>query len=336
MPSLLISLVSLCLLVMLSACAPSVKINKLEEFAPVQLKVAPQTAVKVQPVEGKNRVVVWTMEDRRWPSVGENIAAQLAKELLDTGNVELIDRVLFPKMDKLLQADKPSKLTRKTDGMSAADFVLTGKFTTAEASVTYRPGGEFKDKKGEVHRISAQCNASSRVALSLKVLRLPNLELVRTLDSEARSSSSQEARLGYSCPNLTPSESKVLIDEAGSNVVQKLRTELKNQFAPTGYVQERKSRESEHIFAVSLGSTRGAKEGLVVDFYRANLQSNAAKTSSAEYKKIANGLISNQIDSSACYVLLDGKSSADEIKKGDMVRVRFEDSLLDKITNTFH
>ncbi len=279
-------------------------------------------------------MIVFGLEDKKWAGAGEDVSDLVTKELNATHNVVIVDRSLAGQLGKEIQLSETKGRTGY-QGQDVADFAITGKITDGAAGVTFTQASSYKNDKGETVNVSAKCTTSGKAAFSLKIVQLPSLDVIKTIDQEATASSTQDT--SYSCPALSQGAAKGIVAAAIANAVQKAHTELKNQFAPSGYVVERRTHEKDSIFKTTLGETGGAKEGLPVVIVRAVSEQNALTgVASTEQVKIADGVISDQVGAGFSFLIVSNQAMAGKILMGDKVQVKYEDSFMDGFNKIAH
>jgi curli biogenesis system outer membrane secretion channel CsgG len=317
-----------------TGCASS-KISDLGSFQSVPMKQTEHMPSKSELSGAKSRVIVFALEDKKWSGAGESIADIVSKELNSTNNVVIVDRSLASNLGQEIQLAETKGRTGY-QGQDVADFAITGKVTEAGAGVKFTEASTWTDKDGKSHYNPAQCTTSGKVAFSLKVVQLPSLDVIKTIDEDATASATEDAPRGR-CPDLSQGAANGIVSAAIGNAVQKAHTDLKNQFAPSGYVVERRNKGSDNIFKTTLGTTGGAKEGLEAKVIRSVTDKNALTgVESAEQVVIAEGLISDQVGASFSYLIISDKSKADSILLGDKVQIVFKDSFMDSLNKIVH
>lgn len=326
--------ISMLVSVLLSGCVSSA-IKDLNAFQKAPLREAEIMPSKTALAGTKPRVVIFELEDKKGSAAGDQVADAVIKELNDTKNVVIVDRALSGKLEQEITLAETKGRSGYT-GQSVADFAITGKITSAGAGNSYTAPPSWKDDKGETHYVAAKCTTSGKIAFTIKVSQLPSLEVVNTFDAEASVSATNDAQYSY-CPNISDAAAKGIISAAADAAVQKRHTELKNQFAPTGYVLERRIFEKSNIFKISLGKSGGAKQDLKAQILHSTIDKNTLTgVTSTEQVKIADGVFSDQIGDSFSFVIISDAASAEKIKLGDLVKVQFEDSFGDKLNNLAH
>jgi hypothetical protein len=317
-----------------SGCASS-KISNLDAYQKTPLQQTENMPSKAALSGAKSRVIVFGLEDKKWPGAGEEVSDKVSKELNATNNVVIVDRALAAKLGQEIQLAE-NKGPTGYKGQDVADFAITGKITAGGAGIKYTASSSYKDKNGETHYIPATCTTSGNAAFSIKIVQLPSLDVIKTLDEEATASSTQDADSG-NCVRLEQAAANGIVSAAIANAVQKGHTDLQNQFAPAGYITERRQLEKSNIFKTTLGETGGAKEGLPVMIVRAVSEKNPLTgLTTTEQVTIANGVISDQIGASFSFMIIAEADKANKILLGDKVQVKYEASMSDRFNKLVH
>ena len=317
-----------------TGCASS-KISDLNSYEKVPMQQTAQMPSKSALSGAKNRVIVLALEDNKWKGAGEDTADLVTKELNATHNVVIVDRTLATNLGQEIQLAETKGRTGY-QGQDVADFAITGKITNGGAGVSFTAASTWKDDKGQYHTNPATCTTTGKVAFTLKIVQMPSLDVIKTIDEEASASSSQDATWG-GCGQLSAGAANGIVSAATASAVQKAHTDLKNQFAPAGYVVERRKHGSDNIFKTTLGQTGGAQEGLSAVVVRSVSEKNPlTNVETAEQVTVADGVISDQVGASFSFLIVSDQAKADKILLGDMVQVKFEDSFMDKINKVAH
>lgn len=310
----------------ISGCV-STKISNLNAYQKIPMQQVELMPSKAALSGEKSRVTLLNLDDSKWPGAGEDVSDKIRKELNSTNNVVIVDRALASRLAQEIQLAETKGRTGYK-GQDVADFSISGKITVATTSVKFSADSSYKDKEGKYHHVPATCTSYGQVAISLKIVQLPSLEVIKTIDEEASASHTQDApgqtHWTTSCPVLNEGEKNSIISAAIKKAIYQTSRELKNQFAPAGYVLERKKFEKNNIFKTTLGVNGGGREGLSVEVIRSVAEKNPLTgITSTELIKIADGLISDQIGTGFSYFIIADQEKADLILLGDKVQVRF-------------
>lgn len=286
-------------------------------------------------MNSRSRVVVYNFEDSVHRGTGNSIAQLFIKDLQNMGGITIVDSSL----DKLLANTIRSVATKMQSGeykgRDIVDYAIIGKLTRASAGKSYTPPGTTTDQNGRQVATLPSCTVSGTVGLSVKIIKVPSLEVYKTYDDEASSSGSFNA-VGYGCPPMTVGEENQVIYEASDNVVRKIHTELKNSMSPLGYVLEKRVKGSNAIFQTSIGVLGGAKPGMKVAIFKYEKNVNAlTNLSTTDLIKVTDATVLDRITDSNSYIKVSDSSKVDRIKMGYVVKLKFEDSITDSMIKIF-
>jgi curli biogenesis system outer membrane secretion channel CsgG len=322
-----ISLVHLTPLValMASACASS-KIDNLNAFQKVPMQQSANMPTKTALISSKSRVIIFGLDDKKWSGAGDDVTNKVIKELNSTNNVVIVDRTLAAQLGQEIQLAETKGRTGYK-GQDVADFAITGKITDGAAEIKYTASSSYKDKNGKIHITPARCTTSGSAAFSLKIVQLPSLTVIKTIDVEGTASTTQDADSGWGrshCVGLDQATANGIVSAAMSSAMRKARVELKNQFAPSGYVTERRRFDKTNIFKTTLGAPDGAIQALGVEIIRFSTEPNPLTgENNIEQQSVAQGVISDQIGSNFSFVIISDTEEADKILLGDKVQVKY-------------
>ncbi len=278
-------------------------IDNLESFEKVPLAPADVMPSKAQLSGRRARVIVYNFDDYQWRGGGEIAGDMVVKELSDTG-VTLVDQALAYRLKREIERAETSGYLGNAK-QSVADYAITGKITQAGINRSN-------------DRSTGKRSTTANVSVTINITQLPSLLTVKTISEDGR-----EVIEGDGRPEL-------LLTAALEKVIVKAHTQLKNQFAPSGYVLEHRALNDTHIFKVSLDKTAGAKAGLKVIFFKSVQDKNPLTgVVSVDQVKIAEGEITEEITDSYSYVVVKEKSGIDKIRLGDTVKVLYKNSLWD-------
>lgn len=309
-----------------SGCASS-KIDNLDAFQKLPMQQSANMPSKAALIGSKSRVIILGVEDTKWPGAGQDVANKVTKELNTTNNVVIVDRTLAAQLGQEIQLAETKGRTGYK-GQDVADFAITGKVTDGAAGIKYTASSSYKDKEGKIYYTPAQCTTSGSAAFSLKIVQLPSLNVIKTIEGDGTASSTQDADSGWGrskCVSLDQATANGIVSAAMNNAMRKARTELKNQFAPSGYVTERRRFEKTNIFKTTLGAPDGAQQGLTVGIIHFSTEQNPLTgEKNTEQHSIAEGLISDQIGNNFSFVIIADTEKADKILLGDKVQVKYE------------
>jgi hypothetical protein len=260
---------------------------------------------------------------------GEAHAGEVMRRALEhdvsEGQTEIVDRTLSEKLSSEIEL-AIFKQKGTSGGPEVAQYAVKGivgnasfkrDFTAAETSVD----------KGKSTTTAAHCDYKVEVTSSLRIYELPGLRLVSTVPAPGSATKRTEM------PSCDNSQDAALLQQAVEKGVHKARHQLKNVFAPKGYVTEKRVSDGKPpIFRVSFGAAQGAASENKLKFYTIRKSQNAL-TREATYDEIqlGEGKVSDQVSDGFCWVVADKDDTAKAIRAGDFVKIFHEKSMLEKL-----
>ncbi|MFC1588908.1 hypothetical protein ACFL3P_01405 [Pseudomonadota bacterium] len=296
---------------------------------------------KSQLLRDKVRVVVLDIDDS---SVGLAESAKLGvklrqkvESLLSEGGVDVIDRNLAASLQKEIMLAE-MKGQHEYKGPEVADYGVNGNVIAVNFSSSYSKASSWVDKKGETHRTPPKCRYSIEFEGYLKVHALPSLQLVDTIKLTDTESRSHELE-GYStgrCPNYSKKQLNGLVAQAAVDAVVESTVEIKNNFAPLGYITEARSNDGNNIFKITMGKLVGVQQGQNVNVFQffKNEDILTGETN-IEETKLVSGIVSNKVGNKYAWIIVDDAEKAKRIRLGDAVKVHYENNWFDNMKNAF-
>lgn len=313
---------------------------KMGEFSPVPLKFAAIMPSKAELSGAPPKVVIFPLNDRRLrmasqAHLGRTVADTLQSYLSESG-VDILDRSMYGKLRNEIALAEMKGEARSYGGPSVAGFAIAGDISKADYTHSFTEQSYWKDQNGNMHFIPASCSFNTDVAGNINIYRVPSLQMVKSIGTDATESSSRQTR-DSSC-QFSNKERSSLLREAASAAVDKARTKLQNFFAPSGYVLERReNKDHKNIFKISIGTTHGSKQGAACDFYQTIASKNPVTgvTSNEEYV-IATGEVSNQVGPDYAWVVVNDDQASNKIRLGDKVKFHYTAGFFETVKNLAH
>ncbi len=257
-------------------------------------------------------------------NLGKSLSTNINQGLSRAKSVNILKRVSDNTLDQEIKA---AELAREIGSdVGQADYIITGELSDVSYDYKFNEGYYYvvDTKEGKVKKYSPPyINYNSCVSGNLKVLTLPRLDEVKSIQFNGCSSNSHEAR--------TPRDAKIsdnsLVRRAGANALNSAIYPLKNFFAKKGYIYEMRKDGDDMIVKTNLGIQNGAKEGENVIIYAIEENYNLLedRTKKAEIQ-IGEGTISNQITDEYSWVIVDELDEDRVIKAGDFIKIRYSKS----------
>jgi hypothetical protein len=299
---------------------------KLVSYRPAPLAEADVMPTKGQLERTRVKVVLLPPDDS---AVRDNARATGAADVMlraieakvSEGGSEIIDRTLSDKLTK--EIDLILFRQKGTyGGPEVANYAVKGVVGNSKYKSEYVAAETVGDKKDKT-TIPAHCDQKVEVASSIRVYELPSLRLVTTIKAAGSATSTTETY-------CNDSKAPALLRAAMEDGVHKARHDLKNVFAPKGYVIEKRVSDGKPpIFRVNFGSAQGATSKNKLRFYTIRTSENALTGKTYDEVRLGEGSVSDQVSDGSCWVLADGEETARAIRLGDYVKVFHEKEFLD-------
>lgn len=302
----------------------------LAKFRDADMREAEIMPTKAQLNHQRMKIVVFEADDSAAGNVksaglGLTLSNTVEKELSVSG-AEIIDRSLAKKLgDELKLAE--SKGTGNYRGPEVAQFAIRGKVSSAEYGARYIEASSYTDKKtGKTFYTPASYSHSASVVGGISVYELPNLRLVASVNMSGRATASDP----YQGANQNTGAS--LLRTATESAVEDSAHNLKNLFAPKGYVVEKRIDGDKSIFKILMGQEQGVKAEDKVVIYSLRKKTNALTgIEQVDEIPVTEATVSDLVTSGESWVSPSDKQAAALVRLGDFVKVKYaEPSFLEK------
>ncbi len=272
----------------------------------------------------RTRVVVIPSEDS--PSArGAGLAAVASaalETLLGSGGVEVIERKLAGKLEDELKLAE-MRGTGSYAGPDVADYAIRVVMGNAGWNSTFIAASQYVNpltKKTET--IPASYTHSAQSAMSLKIYQLPSLKLVEQMNTTGKVNLTTQQRAAG------PGDAIPLMRGATDDGIKSKRNDVLNEFAPKGYITDKRVKDKKAIFRVQLGKNTGAKPGDPVEIW--TLQKVG---SSFDEVSLGKGRMSDIVGNEGSWILVDDEKVAGRVRKFDYVKVKMGGGFLDSLNN---
>jgi hypothetical protein len=158
--------------------------------------------------------------------------------------------------------------------------------------------------------------------MSLKIYQLPALKLVEQMDATGKLNLTNQQRAAG------PGDALPLMRGATDGGIKGKRNEVLNEFAPKGYITEKRTKGKEAIFRVQLGKNTGAKKGDKVEIWTLQKAGN-----NFDEVSLGTGIMTNIIGNDGSWILVDEEKVANRVRKFDYVKVKMGGGFLDSLNN---
>ena len=268
-------------------------------------------------------------------AVVKNIEQMISKNKL----VKFADRKAIKKFAKEVSLSEMAE-TGSYQGPAIADYVVSGEIIDAGLTYEFIAARSKIDVKNQSYqRIAPKHKYIADFNASLKIYRLPSLEVVEIIPLQARKiridDAAEDASLFSSKieVSMVKKEDNQLLRATAKKAVESQGEIIKNIFSALrkGYILEKRIKDKKTIFKVNLGKKNGIAKGDKVKIY-AKFKSENPLTEEEEIEtiKIADGVISDQITSHNSWIIVKDAKNSEKIKIGNEVNIVYKDSFMKK------
>lgn len=321
----------------ISSCTPSIKDLTLyqKQFLTKSAHMPSKEQIKGKPP----KIVVFSLDENGKVAsdakLGKSIATNL-ENIISTNRLgRLIDRRSAKRLQKEIALSEMKK-TGSYKGPQIADFAISGSISNAGFTKKYNSATNiYNPKTGTYARIPANFKYSSQANGNVKILELPSLDLVESIEFDGYASRSENIQTqgGFQMGSLSIGGSQAsgidrddnLVRDAGLDAIKNIETELKNSLATRGYILEKRTGEDFDIFKISIGSKNGTKHGDKVQIIsKFDVTNDITDESEIESRVVSQGVISNIIERNHSWVIIKDKASSSKVRLGDQVRLEYK------------
>jgi hypothetical protein len=311
----------------------------LSKFHDADLKEAEIMPSKAQLNQQRIKVVVFEADEGHNQyamnaHLGETFAKALEKEITEAGT-EIVDRNLAGKLkDELKLAEVRG--SGNYNGPEVANYVVRGKLSSAEPTTTFHEAMNVKGPDGKYYYTPAYYEHVGKVGGIVNIYELPSLRLINTFTVEGTASAQDQANWRNWYANREFDSGGKLLRDATFAAIKLENHQLKNIFAPKGYVVERRTDGDKSIFKVLMGSGQGVKTGdKVVIYTLRNKHNRLTEKDEIDELPVAIAKVSDQVTDTFSWVAPDDKDASAKVRLGDYVKVQFDQSLASKMNGLF-
>ncbi len=330
----------LILLSLLSSCAPTIKNfeNYQKQFLTKSKFLPSEENLAGKPA----KIVVFSLDENANPvavqaalgvAVANNIETVLTKNRL----AELVDRSAAAKLQKEIQLAEMNK-TGSYKGPQIADYAISGSISNAGFTKKYSSGSTYFDPKSKTMvTIPPKFTYKSEVSGNIKIYELPSMAVIENIELKGGKSRVENVQQngGLSFGALQVAGQQVagsdrddaLVRRAGQDAVDEAVVDLRNALSQKGYILEKRVLENKTIFKISLGSSSGIEQGDKFEISGQYESENPITNKiEVERKIITTGAVADKIDPKSSWVLIDDAKKVDQIRLGDVVKMKYKKS----------
>jgi hypothetical protein len=325
MNAVLKTIVALVAVGVMSGCATNIK--NLGDY-----KEAPMSDTDLMPsksqMEGKKtKVLLLESDDKAVSGVltgAGSLQSNKLREILESSSVEIVDRSLAAKLTEEIQLSEAKGDGSVTyQGPEVADVAIGAAIGNASFNEVYVPASSI-ELFGRRINIPENCTYTGGATGSLKVYEVPSLRVLGSMNLKG-------SALNIVPGQCRPSEQGRIakMREAVVDTIHSKRADIKNMFAPKGYVIEKRTMGNKVIFKVSVGKSLGAASQDKLTFYTLRKTENKlTQKAGVEEMPIIEGTISDQIGDDFAWVVPKDTDKAKQIRLGDFVKVVYKKGFL--------
>ncbi|MBM7456970.1 hypothetical protein HNR62_002872 [Oceanisphaera litoralis] len=250
------------------------------------------------------------------------VTTMLKQDLMEARKT-VVDRKLAAKMKKEIVAAEASGIYR-TSGPLIAEIAVLPKVVSTSWGASFTAAESRQDDEGKVHTTPAYCDFTGNAKIYVRSYRIPSMELISTHEFQGKHETKSETN-NSSCPTSNGAVAG-LISNAVKKSIDDNSHELLNDFAPKGYVLERRDtpKGSKSLIRISVGTEHGAADGAKVVFKRKEKRINPlTDKETIEYVPLGEGSITNLLDVNGAWVKPKSKSVTETLRVGDVAELQF-------------
>lgn len=346
-----ISKLTILFLIIFSSSSCSVKIKNLHQYQKHFLNKSQFMPSKKDFARKSPKVVVFALEENDHKEatqahLGVSIANHIENVLTKNRLAQLVNRNANKKLQKEIALAELNN-SGSYKGPQVADYAVSGSIANAGFNSKYSSGKSYYNaKSGQFISVPPSYKYSSKVSGNIKIYELPSLRMVENIEFKGKESRSENVNrnggvnLGILSfgGNNTPAKARddSLVRQAGKDAISNIKAKLQNVFAKQGYILEKRIYDNNTIFKISLGSNDGIKKGDEFDIKgKFEITNPITDKSEIEKRLITSGKVSNIVNSKTAWVVINDKDQIDNIRLGDIVKIKYKDSILTKMLRFF-
>ena len=193
--------------------------------------------------------------------------------------------------------------------------------------------------KGRIQTIQNKrsCLYTANISGSIRVYNMLERKIVKDIRFDTEKNYINAAN-NTSCP--ITSDIIPLLKQAADGAMESSRGDLLNYFTSQAYVLEKRIKDDQSIFKISMGKNNNLQPGDQIHIYTKTISNNRlTNTTEAEERKIAKGRVTDFVNNAFAWVAVDDAEQATRVRFGDVVRVEHYQSAperaIGKLKNVF-
>ena len=334
MKTLFLTLLSLVTVLMFGGCGAA--IGNLEAYNPVPLQRAEHMPSKEEIKSGKSKIVLFKIDDKGFraaerANVGQSLYVEVARQLTQSGTVEILDRKIADRLENEIRlAELNQEGTMSDDELSVARFAVAGEISNADFTSRFVQRNVWYDKKGRKHVVPAHYIYTASVSGLIKIYAIPSMRIVKTIEFNDNKSRREHSQFLQSAQQFDAG----LINGAGRDAINAARIDLKNFFAPKGFILSKRSDGKKNLFQVTLGSQHGLRKGNNVNIYSIkSIPNPLTGEDETEEVVIAKGKVSEKLTANRAWIIVEDENPSNPVHLGDYMKVEYSKGTLDYLND---
>ena len=317
----------LCIGLLFSGCTAKRVEMSFDDFHPVSMKDADILPHRREATDNRKESVVVFGYDKSNAELTEkanikNIVSSNLENYMANIGVDLISRgsegsKRFREEAKLYRL--MSGETGVYNGPYKADYFVMG-LINAIGTKSRLTTDEKKNRR---------CSYTANIAGTLRVYNMLERKIVKDIRFD-KSRNYSEAATNVKCP--ITSDIISILKQATEDAMEVSKGELLNYFTSRAYILERRAKENQNIFKVSMGKNSNLVPGDKIHIYTKSISKNRLTNAmEEEERKIAQGRVTDFVNNTFAWVSVENKEQAERIRFGDIVRVEHYKTLPERI-----
>jgi hypothetical protein len=193
---------------------------------------------------------------------------------------------------------------------------------------------ERRNDEGKVIS-EAQCNYYGSFKGRIKIHEIHARKTIETI-SISDSSSAYRLSNNPQC-SISRNLKYALAKKALAYSVHSSRNRLKNFFSSIGYIVDKRIKDDESIFEITLGKFHNINKGDIVDIYTKTEKEKSLENEIVIREiKVAQGKVTDYIEDSYSWIIVPDQEQASRVRLGDYVKIRYKQSIWDSTKQMFN
>ena len=298
------------------------------------------------------KVAVFPLEENdnqvaKQAQLGSAIADNIENILGSARIAQIVDRKGVEKLQKEVALAEMNK-TGSYKGPQVADYAISGTISNATFNGEYSPSSVgYNPANGQITSVPAQSTFTSTATGNIKIYELPSLKVIQTIPFSAKRKISENAQDqgGLNIAGIIKvgaKEVKVrdrddgMVRRAGAEAVDDIKVDIKNALARRGYILEKRVLKDKSIFKINLGLSDGIKQGDKFEVQgKYEVQNQITEESEVETRVIVTGEVTDRVDPETAWVVIDDKDQVNQVRLGDVVKMKYKRGAFDFLTKWF-